>query len=228
MMTAVRAGGRLSCVSALAAQGAWTLPDPLVHVRVARGVAVRRLSGVRLHWDDEGLGDGCPIDDPLSALRTAIGCQDRRSAVVLLDSALNRGLVTSAQVDRLGDSPRGRMLLPLVDGRSDSGLETLARLSLRSRGVHVRSQVFVPGVGRVDLLIGDRLVLELDGESWHRDFERDRDRDRALAVRGYLSVRVSYSQLMNEWPRIESELLSLIRRREHRWRTLDRRAANSH
>jgi len=74
--------------------------------------------------------------------------------------------------------------------------------------------VRIPGVGRVDILIGDRLILELDGEEFH-DFERDRARDRRAAVRGYVTIRASYRQVMNEWAALEAELMVLIRRRDH-------------
>jgi len=52
--------------------------------------------------------------------------------------------------------------MDLVDPGCGSGLETLARLHLRRRHIRVRSQVHIPPVGWVDLLIGGRLVLELD------------------------------------------------------------------
>jgi very-short-patch-repair endonuclease len=72
----------------------------------------------------------------------------------------------------------------------------------------------------VDLLVGDRLVVELDGEQWHGGdrFEEDRRRDLALVAAGYLVVRISYRQVMNEWDAIERLLLEIIRRRDHRWR----------
>lgn len=229
VVTAVRIGGRLSCVSALRIQGAWTLPCPETHVRVARGVAVRRLGRERLHYDDAGGMTGeFPLDDPLTALRLAIECCEAIEAIVVLDSCLNRGMIRASDLDALCSTPRGRALRARIDGRAESGLETIARLRLRARGVRVRTQVAIAGVGRVDLVIGDRLVLEVDGERWHGDFERDRDRDRALVVRGYLVIRASYRQVMDEWDRIEAEILTLVRRRAHRWRASELRAANSH
>ncbi len=60
-------------------------------------------------------------------------------------------------------------------------------------------------------------MLELDGERWHQ-FENDRRRDRALIVRGYVVIRASYAQVMEEWPLVEAQILELVRRREHLWR----------
>lgn len=219
VLSAARMGGRLTCVSALSQMGAWTMPHHALHVRVASGTTVIRGPGRRLHWTQERLGDHLWIDDPATALALAVDCLDLRAAVVLVDSVVNRGIMSADAVVRLLlASPRGRMLLKLHDGRAESGIETLARLALRSRNLRVRIQVPIRGIGRVDILIGDRLVLETDGREWHDDFERDRARDRALIVRGYLVIRASYRQVMNEWPLIESQILELVRRREHLWR----------
>jgi len=216
---AVRAGGALSCVSALQAHGAWVLKPEQPHVRVARGVAVG--AGVRLHWSDERKLADSPLDDPETSLALAVQCQPFRAAVVAADSVVNRKILELPTVEALlRRTAPGRRVLESLDPLSESGLETLARLSLRSRRIRVRSQVTIVGVGRVDLVIGDRLVLELDGESFHQDFDKDRARDRALILAGYLPIRVSYRQLMHGWAEVEAQLLELIRRDEHLRRPL--------
>lgn len=59
-----------------------------------------------------------------------------------------------------------------------------------------------PGAQRVDGVIDDwKVVLEGDGRSWHTrvdDFERDRRRDQAAAAAGYLTLRYSYHQIVDE------------------------------
>ena len=57
IIEAARIGGRLTCVSALAHSGAWAMPFPDIHVRVASGVAVSPGSNRRLHWTHERLDD---------------------------------------------------------------------------------------------------------------------------------------------------------------------------
>lgn len=102
--------------------------------------------------------------------------------------------------------------------RAESGIETMARYRLRAKGIRVRTQHEIPGIGRVDLLIGTRLILEVDGCRYHVDpdrFERDRERDRLAAELGYLVVRLSYQQVVYEWERAEESIMSVIRRREH-------------
>jgi very-short-patch-repair endonuclease len=212
----------LTCVSALHVYGTWVTDDSLVHVRIARGVDATLSPAIRVHWSDER-GWQHPLDSPSIALATAIRCQPLRHAVVATDSVANRRLLRLDEIEAVCRStPRGRAVLQRLDPLSESGLETLARLALRGRRVRTRSQVTIHGIGRVDLLIGDRLILELDGETWHGDFDRDRARDRALVVRGYLVLRVSYRQLMTRWPEVEAQILAIVRRDEHVWRRRQR------
>jgi very-short-patch-repair endonuclease len=220
VVLAVSAGGVLTCGSALELQGVWMLPDSRVHVRVARGVSLVRSEGLVVHWSDRRAEPGFPMDPVPDAIQRAVSCLDLRAAVVAMDSALNRRLISRAQLEAMCASARGRRLLRLVDGASESGLETIARLALRRWRVKVRTQVPIAGVGRVDLLIGDRLVLELDGQGWHDrpgDFESDRARDRALVAAGYLPMRASYRQVLTEWGAVEQQLLQVIRAGRHRW-----------
>ncbi|GLK18879.1 endonuclease domain-containing protein [Herbiconiux flava] len=93
-------------------------------------------------------------------------------------------------------------------------------MRIRSRRKRLRSQVQIEGVGRVDLLLGDRLVLELDGYRWHSSrtgFEEDRHRDLELARRGYRVLRLSWRQVTFDWDAYEGVTMRLVRAGEHRW-----------
>jgi very-short-patch-repair endonuclease len=60
-----------------------------------------------------------------------------------------------------------------------------------------------------------RLIVELDGFAFHRHrgaFERDRARDTALMVAGYLVVRITYRRLVKERDAIAREIHKLLRR----------------
>lgn len=197
---AARVGGRLTCLAALRMHGCW-VPEPIgIHVRVADGVSDARVPGTRVHWTAERVGPG--VDNPQDALASALICSDLRALVVIADSLVNRRIISPDRIRAiLATTPRGRHALGLHDPRAESGIETLVRLGLRRHRVRSRSQVWIPGVGRVDFLIGDRLVIEADGYEWHADpvaFERDRERDRELVRRGYLVVRASYTQVMRD------------------------------
>jgi very-short-patch-repair endonuclease len=196
------------------------MPDDAVHVRVRRETMLRRRAGVVVHWTT-GHVDVARIDDAAMAIACLIDCAPRESAVIAMDSAINRGLITVADVKAICSSTsRGRAIARALDPASESGLETLARLRLRGLQVRVRTQVVIENVGRVDLLVGDRLVIELDGRAWHDrpgDFDADRRRDRGLVALGYLVLRASYAQVMGEWDVIEGQILGLVRSRKHLW-----------
>lgn len=79
-------------------------------------------------------------------------------------------------------------------------------------------QVKIPGLGRVDFLVGKRLIIEVDSRAFHDtedSFERDRERDLKAAALGYITIRVTYKQVMHGWAAKEKEILKVIRRREH-------------
>ena len=128
---------------------------------------------------------------------------DDHHAVATLDSALNRRLLTPAGLEALmRRMPRRvRRLRGRLDGRAESGLESLLRLAIEDEGWTVESQVEVARVGRVDLVIDGWLVIEADGSTWHDDHEaidRDRERNGALVLREYRWHRFGYAQVMDD------------------------------
>jgi very-short-patch-repair endonuclease len=55
------------------------------------------------------------------------------------------------------------------------------------------------GIGRVDLLVDGWLVLECDSREYHNSWQQqvaDRNRDLALADRGYVTLRLTAAQIM--------------------------------
>jgi len=220
-MGAAAAGGAVSCVSALRMYGVWVLGDQGLHVRCAPGTS--HGNGVHRRHLGSGAIQVGGIDDIGAALSVASRCMPLEGAVASVDSALNRGLVSTSVVQLVCPE----RVWKLTDPRSESGVETIARLRLRSHRLRVRTQVAIEGVGRIDLVIGDRLILEVDGRAWHDrpgDFENDRARDRELISRGYVVVRASYRQVL-EWTQLEAQILGLVQRREHLWRARHQRLA---
>jgi very-short-patch-repair endonuclease len=224
VIVAARVGGRLSCVSALRWHGAWTLHVHAPHVRVSNGNAVNRKDSAYLHWTSARVGPG--VDDVSESLDAAMTCLDLRALVVVIDSLANRRIVDPESLRfLLRRTARGRQAFQAHDPAAESGTETLVRLALRRLHIRVRSQVTVPGVGRVDFLVGERLVIEVDGFEWHGDrsaFERDRARDRELVRRGYLVIRASYRQVLDDLDAVTVAVLDIVRRRDHLWRAVHR------
>lgn len=158
--------------------------------------------------------------DPLAvALAEMLHCTPTASVIATIDSALARGEVALAEIRAVAGPSRRRILDRCSDG-SESGTETKVRLLLRARNIAHRTQVSIARVGRVDLLVGDRLVIEVDGSRHHsgrEEFENDRRRDFELAMRGYVVLRLSYSMVVDEWEVTSRGILALIARGEHRW-----------
>lgn len=224
VITAARVGGRLTCLGALRLHGAWTLDEPELHVRVADGVAIGRVGRVHVHWTPQRIGPG--VDTVAEALRSAITCADLRSLVIAIDSLANRGILGTTELRAVLDTTsRGRRAWALHDPAAESGIETLVRLGLRRHRIRVATQVSIAGVGRVDFLVGQRLVIEADGYDWHGDrvaFERDRERDRELVRRGYVVIRASYRQVTTDLDAVIVAVLAVVRRRDHQWRAVHR------
>jgi very-short-patch-repair endonuclease len=83
----------------------------------------------------------------------------------------------------------------------------------------MRCQVPLPGAGRVDFLIGTRLVVEVDGYTYHSDparFESDRRRDARLSALGYRVLRFSYRQVFERWHEVRAAVLAAVARNDHR------------
>ncbi|WP_432560077.1 DUF559 domain-containing protein [Granulicoccus sp. GXG6511] len=225
---AVKLGGALSCVSALRLHDFWApgkWPNRNLHIR-----RTRHFHGVKLPKDVTG----CRVPghteatvkrsvDPMgTALACAVGCLPAEAAVTLMDSALNKQLYSPEELRALIQPLpwRASRLLERVDPGAESGTESLVRHRLLVLGVKFRTQVHIGDVGRVDLLIGDRLVIEVDSKAYHSDsdaFHNDRRRDRRLVAMGYLVIRLTYEDVMNNWTSIEPDLLAVIRERRHLW-----------
>ncbi|MHC2184527.1 hypothetical protein ACVLV4_000151 [Rathayibacter agropyri] len=223
-LAAVAAGGVLTCASALAAKGLWVLAEGPLHVAVPPNATARSRPGVLLHWRRwPGCGpETSSVDGIRSVVLHALTCLPAEEAVMALDSAVNSGAIAYSELlDLRGLVPVGRRaVLDLVEPQCQSGLETRIRLAAVRLGAPVRAQVFVPGVGHLDNLIGDRLSVETDGRRFHTgsvQLEEDYRRSLALHARGFVVVRLSARQVLYDWPATEAVLAGMIRRGVHRW-----------
>ncbi|MEE1618460.1 endonuclease domain-containing protein [Brachybacterium sp. J153] len=221
-------GNRLTCVDALELYGFWVPRVGCVHearrrVGPGTGRTAREIGeGVVLHapilrtWPDEH-----PVLPLLTALEHAVHCLEPRLAAVVLESGLNRGLISgddAIAVCRSLSRKRRREIFPL-SRVAESGTETIVRRALTRRGFVVRPQVAIPEVGRVDLLVGERLVIECDSVAHHAEqakYTNDRRRDRAARRLGYTVVRLTYEDVMLAWDATLADLLVMLRRGDHR------------
>jgi very-short-patch-repair endonuclease len=233
VVQAARVGGSLACISGCGVRGAWMPPGSELHVAVPNGS--RHLkhpidgspirgsrSGLVVHWSGPS-GDlasfapgALPIRD---CLLEVLHCQPADVAFAIVESALATRLIDRADIEWLVSAvPSRRRLLLLAGSGAGSGTESLFRFRLEALGIRMRSQVEIAGVGRVDFLIGDRLIVEIDSDEHHgsRDQRvRDLDRDAVAHSLGYLPLRFDYRQVVSDWDAVASTVFAVIQRGEH-------------
>ena len=230
---AVSKGGAIGCLSALGYHRVWMPPQPhRLHLR-GNGHAHRIHPG---RYCTQFGGRPQPVrsvlDEPLTALRHALRCLDPEGITVVCDSLLNTSrralagepvteILTAAEVASAFEGAPARIVACLhrCDARAASGTETMVRLRLRSRNVKVIVQAHVPGLGHVDLLVGERLLIEVDSKQHHTgidSYREDRRRDQVAARLGLLRMRLTYENVVYEWPQTEIGILSTVRNGHHR------------
>ena len=131
-------------------------------------------------------------------------CLPELDALCIIESAVVLGrvpLVDLRSQAKGRSSGSLRRLVDLIDPHSQSILETVARYHLIRSGFTVASQVYVAGVGRIDLFVDGILGIEADGRQFHsdrREFEEDRRRWNLLTTRGVPILRVTRDLLVND------------------------------
>lgn len=217
LRAAARAGGRVTCVS-LARRRGWWMPDDAsgvmrgIHVHLVPGSGSARLTdrdaeSTVVHWSTplvpsaprELLGS---VEDALAHIAR---CLPAETALVLWESAsAMEKLAPEALRAVRWTSRAARELAERVTGLADSGLETLVVTPVREWGLPVQQQAVL--VGRpVDLLIGERLVVQVDGYGFHASSaQRTRDiaHDAELRLRGFTVLRFSYAQVVHDRPAV--------------------------
>ena len=243
VVRAARIGGVATATTASRALGIWTPPDPPAGGEIQRGprppdrlrVAVlrnaarlrdpddaRRPLGTRrdvvLHWvgaDDLSGTSRTRIAPPLLMLKHVFLSQPPERGLAVLDSALHLRFL------RRTDLPALIRLLPArlepvvmaAEPAAESGTETIVRYLLRARGLKVELIVGLRGIGTVDLLVEDRLIIEVDGREFHDDdeaFGRDRTRDLHAALQRYRVLRLRWSTVLFDWPTAEAAVYAAL------------------
>lgn len=224
VVSAAAAGGPIACISAARHAGLWVLgADAEVHVWLS-GHGHRRCgdeapSGCVPHWDaGDRVGFGPPSVPRV--LRQILACAGAEVFFVALESARRLRLIDAAGLRWLHahTNEDGREALRLSRDDADSGLESLVRWRLRSHRLRVRTQVRITGVGVVDLLIGDRLIIETDGRANHEgESHRHKDlrRDAHATIWGYVTLRFDYAMIVHEWDLVEDAILAAVAQGRH-------------
>lgn len=213
---AASAGGRLTCLTAAKRIGLWTVADNVTHLAVSPHANSLVLpTGVKPHWATGPVSTNRrKLVDPFENVLVRVAeCQPFETAVVVLDSALRLRKISAGHLQRIASkSTRFASAREAASEFSDSGIESIPRLRLARIGIVVRQQVIIDD-HPVDGLIGDRLVLQIDGYGPHSNADqrrRDLRQDGRLILRGYTVFRFDYAQVLGRWTYVEATVLSAM------------------
>ena len=218
LVSAARDGVILSCITQARRLGLWVLREPEYHVAASPHARGAVPAGIVVHWAEavvprhpDALVD--PVENVLSLVAA---CQPYEAAMTIWESALRQDLVERAALMRLSLSGRARRILERAVPFADSGLETLFSVRLRWLRVRILPQVWILG-HRVDFLIGERLIVQIDG-GHHVGSQRTADiaHDAVLVAAGYHVIRLSYQQIIDDWPAVQDRIVRAVAAGLHR------------
>jgi len=166
----------------------------------------------------------CPVarTDLQAGIEDALGhiaqCLPREDALVVWESAARTEALAPETLRAVPwPAVAARDLAGAVTGLSDSGLETLVFAPLRARGISVVQQAKVAG-RFVDGLIGEALVVQVDGFAFHASSAQrtaDVAHDTELRLRGYTVLRFTYRQAVHERAAVQRTLQRALAQRLH-------------
>lgn len=215
LVAAVAAGGRLTCVSQARRLGLWIPDYPLVHLVVPPGAGKTKAADSRIHWSigPAPVHERAPVDPLINVLHHVARCLDSRPALAVWESALNKKLIAPTVLERVRwRGNREKRLCGVATALSDSGIETEFRLLMNAIGISIRQQVWIDG-HPVDAVIGDRLIVQLDGFEHHSTAaarRRDIEADARLRLRGYSVLRFDYYQVFFQPELVQSLVLGAV------------------
>lgn len=222
---AMRMGGRLGCVSALRLHGAWVPPEHGVHVVFPTSASGRRSAGrergasIVRHWsakrDRTGSAFGVmPLD---VAVMDALSCLPPHRLIAVLDSLLHQRLISRNRLEALilRGPRRVHHLIKHLEPRSESGIESIVRYLLAIAGIRTKIQVRVVGRDRVDIEVGDWLVIEADGRETHAKeaaFTSDRVRIVRLMRGGRIVLQFPFASIMYDFDTVVEVVIDVMAR----------------
>ncbi|MDJ0356185.1 hypothetical protein [Paenarthrobacter sp. PH39-S1] len=239
---ALRHRGVLTCASAAGQYGLWVVAEPcLIHLAVGNGLRGPETGPQPVLYSAPRAGPhpvplpeprtvlhaaplSCPVTGaPVAALEDvlihALFCLPIPESVVMVESAVNQGLVDPEVLRRHLPASRdgkARTALDLVEEGADSPWETLARILFRRFGFEVQAQSWVHGVGVVHFLIDGYLVAEIVGLERRPpagQFASAPWRDAAAGISGHVLLRIQYPDVLYRPQRVAERVQLALRAR---------------
>ncbi|WP_419201340.1 endonuclease domain-containing protein [Paenarthrobacter nitroguajacolicus] len=160
-----------------------------------------------------------PVAGVADVLMHTLRCRPELEALVLVQSAVSQAFLSPHYLRAKLAGPRNgraRATLGLIIPRADSLLEVLAHTHFTRAGLKVKMHVQLPGVGEVDCLINDCLVIELDGGTHleGRQVKKDQYRNNASMRGGFLVLRYYYADVVHHPGRMVAEVLAVLNNRK--------------
>lgn len=209
---AARAGVVLTCVTQARRLGIWAGNDRTLHVAAPAHSGAVRAPNSRVHWSQPIIPRvrGQLLDPIENVLAAVAECQPREQALATWESTIKNHLVDVSDLRRFRWRPAARTLIRDARPFAESGRESIILDRLQWLPVRLTPQVWLHG-HRVDLLIGERLVLQYDGEH-HVGAQREEDirHDAILRLHGYTVIRIGRGQLEDDWPGVLHLILRAI------------------
>lgn len=174
------------------------------------------------------LPDTPPLVPRLGALVDTLICRSERAARDLLDHALQQRWINALELDlaiaeRSGPGRRGQRRLHELRDRAASGSRSeaeqrMSRLLARTGGDWIPNFAIRDENGQVLAEIdfadpGLKIAIEVDGRAFHSDrrsFERDRERQNMLVLRGWIVLRFTWERMVNDPEGVIIEVTSVI------------------
>jgi very-short-patch-repair endonuclease len=213
LVAAARFGVVLTCRTRASMLGLW-LHDHRGRPHFAvPGNAKRKLPvDAKLHWGKPVIPrhPDMLVDPVENVLANVAECEPFERALATWESALNKSLITLEALRGYHWKPAARRVLEHAMPFADAGLETYLRNRLRWLKLPVFTQIWIAG-HRVDALIGERLIVQIDG-AHHVGAQRSEDirHDAELRLMGYTVIRVSYAQIMFEWHVVQDLIMRAV------------------
>lgn len=169
-----------------------------------------------------------PLAPAMDALADLLIIRTESQARHLLDHALQRRWITPVDVDELiahraGRGRKGLARLRALQQRAVSGSRSeaeqrMASLLRRAGGHWIANYAVRDASGRIlaEIDFADPLLkvaIEVDGRAFHSDtsaFERDRERQNMLALRGWLVLRFTWERLVNDPEGVVAETVAAL------------------
>lgn len=215
-LQAIVSDSLLTCASGAIRYGLWIKDRPVrLHLAAKhrRGTHRPRHGGLRFEPHHQ-----LPIAGIEDIVIHALTCLPEVDAIAIAQSAMRfQGVSRAALEAQLGARYYGvaRRRLAKADGLSESVPEISARLLFDAAGLEFRRQVQVPGVGRVDFMLGGWLIVEVNGYQFHssRDaWRKDMARLNAAQALGYATLSFAPEQVWNTPDVVLRDIRAVLRR----------------